>query len=618
MLEMAEVKPVRALLPHSLTADHYIFAFVFFVRLIVLSRLAFSPFLVPAGGDMHFYDQWAKEILQGQFTSGHAFYGLPLYAYWLALIYKIVGYGPFVPGVVQATFDAGTAVVIFKLGQQVFTNNFLSFTGALAWAFVTPAQAYAAILMPTSLHIFAFWFVVWRIVQFDFKPSQGECFITGMLTGFVAMGVATILFVLPLVLAALFFKRAHPSGIEGEKRRVLAACVALLLAGVAVGTAPCWIHNYLVARDPVLLSAHSGINFWIGNNPEATGYPRFPPGLRAGQSAMLEDSITRAEVAAGHPLKRSEVSAYWSAKAKEYIADHPIKWMKLVALKMRNFWSAFQYDDLSIITALREEGVILPGLSFGIIAALALPGMLLAWRTTPASRWIAGAVLLQMAALLIVFVTERYRLAAVPGLLLFAAFGLCTFWQNIARDRVVDAIVYVGMLIASAVFVAWPQRDPALWALDAYNSGRQALESNNLAQAEKKLALAYSYVPENAETNFALGNLYLARHETARAKSFYAVTLRLDRNHAGAYNNLGLVALEENQSELAADFFSQALKRGSHGAKTHYLLAEADFRSGKIDNARDEIAEAMRLSPAQTEFQKLRNEIEEVRWRERP
>jgi hypothetical protein len=610
------VKSVRALLPHSLTAAHYIFAAVLFVRLFALSRLAFSPFLVPASGDMHFYDQWAKQILQGQITSGNAFYGLPLYAYWLALIYKVMGYGPFVPGLLQAMFDAGTAVIIFKLGHRVFANSALSFASALAWAFVTPAQAYTAILMPTSVYIFAFWFLAWLIIRSDFKPSLHECFITGLLTGFVAMGVATILFVLPLVLVAVVIKPIHPSKISGRQPGFMAACVAVLLAGVAFGTAPCWIHNYFIARDPVLLSAHSGINFWIGNNPEAIGYPRFPPGLRAGQSAMLEDSITQAEAATGRPLKRSEVSAYWSAKAKEYIADHPIKWMRLIALKMHNFWSAFQYDDLSIITVLREEGVILPGLSFGLIAALALPGILLTWRSIAASRWIAGTVLLQMAALLVVFVTERYRLVAVPGLLLFAAFGLCSFWQNIARGRVVDAIVYVGLLITSAIFVAWPQRDPALWALDAYNSGRQALELNNLAQAEKKLALAYSYVPENAETNFALGNLYLARHEDARAKFFYAVTLQLDRSHAGAYNNLGLVALTENQSELAADLFSQALKRGSHGAKTHYLLAEADFRSGKIDNARDEIAEAIRLSPAQPEFQKLRNQIEQVRLRE--
>ena len=172
-------------------------------------------------------------------------------------------------------------------------------------------------------------------------------------------------------------------------------------------------------------------------------------------------------------------------------------------------------------------------------------------------------------------------------------------------------------MLASTIFVAWPKRDPALWALDAYNSGRQALESNNLLQAEKKLALAYSYVPENAETNFALGNLYLARHENSRAKSFYAVTLRLDPSHAGAYNNLGLLALEENQSALAADLFSLALQRGSRSAKNYYLVAEAHCKSGQIDKACNEIGEAIKLSPAQPEFRKLRDQIEQVQSRER-
>src|SRR5205814_9779203 len=35
---------------------HYLFAFVFLVRLIALARLTSSPFLLPSSGDMHFYD----------------------------------------------------------------------------------------------------------------------------------------------------------------------------------------------------------------------------------------------------------------------------------------------------------------------------------------------------------------------------------------------------------------------------------------------------------------------------------------------------------------------------------------------------------------------------------
>ena len=70
---------------------HYLFAFVFLVRLIALTRLTSSPFLLPSGSDMHFYDDWANQILHGQWTDHHAFYGLPLYPFLLAFFYRIFG-----------------------------------------------------------------------------------------------------------------------------------------------------------------------------------------------------------------------------------------------------------------------------------------------------------------------------------------------------------------------------------------------------------------------------------------------------------------------------------------------------------------------------------------------
>ena len=58
---------------------------------------------------MHFYDDWARQILHGRLMDHFAFYGLPLYAYLLAFLYKLFGYSPFVPGFLQACLDAGTA-----------------------------------------------------------------------------------------------------------------------------------------------------------------------------------------------------------------------------------------------------------------------------------------------------------------------------------------------------------------------------------------------------------------------------------------------------------------------------------------------------------------------------
>ena len=589
---------------------YYVFGAVLLVRLLVLARLTASPFLLPTRGDMHFYDDWAQRIVSGQLTDHLAFYGLPGYAYLLAGLYRLCGYAPFVPLFLQALLDAGTAVLIYKTSVAVLPKNrpaqIAGLMAAAGWALFVPAQTYAAVLMPTVWGIFSFWFITWRILRTNGAPSRLEAFLLGLLVGLTATAIATILFLIPLLVGAITFKLFMAK--NSQIRIRIFACL-LLLAGVAAGTAPCWLHNYLIARDGVVLSAHSGINFWIGNNPSANGYPQFPPGLRAGQAAMLQDSIAAAETAAGHALKRGEVSRYWSAKARDYIKHQPIAWLRLLAVKVHNFWSAFQYDDLSIITNLREQNVTLPGIYFGLVAAFALPAMILGWKTAPLTRWITAAILLQMLAVLPVFTTERYRMVVVPGLIIFAAFGLVALFNDLALGRYRIAVSYVAILLVSTLFISWPQRNPSLWALDAYNSGWQALESGNLVLAERKLEIARSYVPDNAETNFALGNLKLAQNDPATAAVFYFTTLSLDPRHRGAINNLGVLALENGRPDIAEQRFREALAIDGRNPKTHFLLAKTLLVEGDRETARVEIDRAISLAPNRSEFHSLRQQI---------
>src|SRR6267143_62155 len=258
----------------SLGLGHYVFAFVFLVRLIALARLTSSPLLLPCGGDMHFYNDWARQILQGRFTDHFAFYGLPLYAYLLAFLYKIFGYSPFAPGFLQACLDAGTATLLYKIAARVFRNtgepirnhvNVIGLLAAAGWAFFVPAQAYVVVVMSVALFVFLFWFLVWQIVKAERAPTPIRCLGYGALIGITATGVATIFFIVPLILAALLLKpRSETTPRSPWVAR--GAAVALLLMGIGAGTAPCWIHNYFVARDPVFLSAHGGINLWLGNN----------------------------------------------------------------------------------------------------------------------------------------------------------------------------------------------------------------------------------------------------------------------------------------------------------------------------------------------------------------
>ena len=251
-----------------------------------------------------------------------------------------------------------------------------------------------------------------------------------------------------------------------------------------------------------------------------------------------------------------------------------------------------------------------PGIYFGLLAALALPAMVLAWNAAPVSRWVVAAILLQTLALLPVFITERYRLAVVPGLAVFAAWGLVMLFSNLATREFRPVLSYAALLMFATLFVSWPQCNASLWALDAYNSGWQALESGNLPLAERKLDLARAYVPDNAETNFALGNLKLAQNDDARASSFYLTTLRLDPRHRGAINNLGVLALENGHPEAAEQRFREALAIDGRNPKTHFLLAKSLIAKGQNDIALAEIDRALALKPDQPEFKALREQID--------
>lgn len=599
----------------SLGYGHYIFALTFLLRLLSLSRLTASPFLLPAGSDMHFYDQWAKEILSGHWTDYRAFYGLPLYAYGLALIYEMFGSGLFVPGLIQAGLDAGTAVLIYKIcvfifraaeppiaTRHVHLSTVAAVGCAVGWTLFVPAQGYSIILMPTAAAVFVFWFLMCIILNRETAPLPRHGFIFGLVAGFAAMGAATSLVLIPLALAALFTKWPRMP-------RRTPATAALVLAGALAGSSPCWVHNFFIARDPVFLSAHGGINFWLGNNPEAAGYPSFP-GLHAGQSELLRDSIETAEAASGRELKRSEVSNYWSAKARSYIAANPGAWSRLMARKIANFWNAFEYDDLGVIRNLGEHGVLFPGLHFGVVAIFGLAGLLFVWNGFTQSRWIAAAIALQMLAILPVFVTERYRLVVVPGLLILAALGLARLWDDFARGAYRHAGLQLVAIAGSAFLVTMPRHDPTLWALEAYNAGRLALELNDLPRAQRELQRAHNLVPENAETNFALGNLRFAQGDTNAAKNSYQAALKADPKHKGALNNLGVVALNENAPGTAAEYFRRSLVLRPLDAKTHYLLAKALLGMGNRVGAKAALDRALELTPDQPEFVAFRDELQ--------
>jgi len=619
----------------------WLFVIAFFVRLIVLMRFSASSNFIPDGGDMKFYSDWALQILRGQLTDGKAFYGLPGYAFLLAGIYRVAGgFDPFTVGLLQCLSESLTAVILFQIARHAFEgepgdmrSRVIGWVAALGWVFFQPAQAFSVVLMPTTWLVLAFWgCVLWMI------RTRKSCFwnpwlAMGFVLGAVAMMIATILFLVPLAIAAILLSVKRESRFTARVPAIGLA-VLCLVSGVYLGAAPCWMHNYFIAHEPVMLSAHSGINFYIGNNPIANGYTKIPPGMRAGQQGMLKDSITMAEIATGHPMKRADVSKYWSAKAGDYIHNHFSDWLLLMCIKLRNFWNAYQYDDLSLVALFSQDHILLPGLRFGFVAALAIPGMIFCGFKYRRSRWVIAAILLHMAALLPVFITERYRLAAAPGLLLMMSGGLWEAWTFLIAGKWMKISAWMLIACAAAVLVSWPNSDRTLYALDYYNTGIKWLscvndretglltnpdqpapplnpeEKVNLERAEKNLDIAYRYVPENPEFNFAMGNLLLTKGEKKLAERYFLLTIRLDPRHSSAFNNLGVLAMQDKNWGSAEKYLVRSLTIEPEDGKTWYLLAMVEMELGNTGHAKSAISRAMKINPGQHEFKELLQKID--------
>jgi hypothetical protein len=239
-----------------------------FLRLWSLSRVTGSAFINFPDGDPRYYLDWALRISQGTWTDGQAFFGLPLYPYWLALLFTIFGKGVYIPLVIQCIADAFLAAIITSLSFVILANDggknsniektdpvrglnlawWLAVGAGVGWAFYQPAQAYAVTLMPTTIAALCFWLVVRWVVRMNSVPTAGRAGVVGVGLGIVATLVANILILVPLIV----LRFGLLGGLTARRWISVGGASLLLLMGIVVGTSPCWIHNYFIAKEPVV------------------------------------------------------------------------------------------------------------------------------------------------------------------------------------------------------------------------------------------------------------------------------------------------------------------------------------------------------------------------------
>jgi tetratricopeptide (TPR) repeat protein len=262
----------------------------------------------------------------------------------------------------------------------------------------------------------------------------------------------------------------------------------------------------VVGNDLVLVSAHTGYNFYLGNNPEANGYlimPSAAPRSATDNPTDQRDYFTKmAEADVGTELKPSEVSRYWTRKGLAFIADHPALWLEILGKKLVRIINEFEFsDNQNYYFALQYSFVLrLPLFGFGFVCPLSLLGLILSARKWRPLALLYLFVIGYGASLMVFFSGSRYRMLFVPFLIIFAAHALYWIYENLKARRF-RPLVMGGALLVLFTYLAFLDvpgisKDPHF--VDYYNLGNKYLHKNRFDKAveafEQSIALRPNYL----------------------------------------------------------------------------------------------------------------------------
>jgi tetratricopeptide (TPR) repeat protein len=532
------------------------------LRVLYVLQVRDTPFFQTLGLDARFYDRTAWAMLSGDSVEG-AFFMSPLYSWFLAGLYRLFGRDLLLVRLVQSVLGAGVAVLVYQLGTRVFDRKTGVIAGLLAATYGAFIFYDGSVLM-TPLLVFLSTAGLYLLVEADARGSAALAVLSGVAMGFSGIGRASALAFVPFAALWLFMADRWGKRRTASPGRSAAFLAALLLVGVVVVVAPLTFRNYVVSGDFVPITSNGGINFYIGNSEIATGGYEKPEEL---DIIADPDGEAIAEADVGRDLSPSEVSSYWFGRAGRFISANPGAWASLLVRKLAFVMSSYELPQLENYYFQRRYSWLLsaPLPGFAVVAPLGLVGLVLAWSRRRARILLAffGVYVLTIVAF---FVVSRYRLPAVPALIIGAAHALVWLY-GVARRREWRRFAAPALCVGVLAF----------------------LVNANLYSIDREKGFAQSH--------YRLGIIYGEQGDVERAMSEYRQAIVLDPQYPKSYLNLGAVLAEQGRDDEAVEAFRRAIRLDPEYSDARINLAIVLERSGDYESALAQLDSVVAYEP---------------------
>jgi len=507
-----------------------IFILAFVLRIFHIAAIyKNSPFFAVLPGDLGAYDRWAGQIVENGWLGKEIFYQDPLYSYFLAIFYKVLGQEFLWIYVVQAFFGACTSGLLVLLGAKVFSRN-AGILAGLLYGLYGPAIYFDGLLLKVSLSAFLVTLAIYLFLHKQLEEASPSIYFSGFFFGLACLTRANFLLLLPLGFLTVL---VNPHVVM-RKRMIM---TLLLLSGVMSALGPVIARNYVVGKELVLTTAQAGQNFYIGHNADANGTYIRLPFIRPDPLHEQEDFKNEAEKRTGSSLTPPEVSHFWLQQGLDFILENPLADFKLTGKKLLLFLNSYEIPDNHNFYFHQRYSNILQTLpiNFGWLAPfflLGLLGMLHEKRTAPV--FLFWVQVIYVASVIIFYVFSRYRMVFLPLFCLSAAFGFFMLqnqfrmgqWRKLAASLI---IVGCGFGIANLKLI-----EPFDFSHSYTDEGIAYERKNEAKKALNSYEQALGINPNYLRVLDRLGKLQLQQKEYNGARSTYTKILALEPDSVDA------------------------------------------------------------------------------------
>lgn len=533
-----------------------IFCFALALRLAYWAFLRrYYFFYDHPGGDVLYYQQWAREISRVDWVGTKTFWGLPLYPYVLAVLDRLALGHTGIIRFFHLLLGSVNCVLTYLLARALFSAKAAMLAGLLAAANFTLIY-HDWVMMPVPLIIFLSLVIVLCLLYFDFEEivKKRDWFILGLLAGAAILGDGKFVFVSGFLLVYFIYKYRMDL-IRKTRERLFPFFAAILIVVCIVG-----LRNKIVGGDWVLVTAQRGLSFYVGNNPDATGVFEAPGFIRPTHGGQDEDQVMAAQVLTGKKMSPGEVCRFWHNQGMKFIRENPLAYARLLGTKFKLFFTDVEaaYDlDLLLQRSWKQW------LDFNPLTAVfffAIAGAVFSWRKRRGVVYFDLMILSQLLFTLVFFLTSRHRDGILPFLIIYQSYGLVWVVERI-KERKFKPVTVMAVLLMCFLFIFRPQVMDR-HDFDFYRStkaGSVYERRKDYPNARDQYQKALAIRPRDTNTMYNLANTYLLEGNDASARVSYEQIIKINPYQVDALYNLGYVYEKQGDLQRSLQMYQAVL-----------------------------------------------------------